>query len=219
MTDANFTPETCKSCHPVTVVGETEAGRAPALDTIMGPMSLDSYASCNGCHKAGGIAKVFSAIHTGYNKMIYTPAGVKYSEAITGSIDAVTIADNVLTIKFSATGSAGAFSAADIAPTLMVSLYGYDTKDFLVSNHGKTIDADRDGEFVVGAAGNSNARFTTVSAAPGSWVVTMDLSAWADKIADGSVKRAEVAFLPTLKDADGVILALNAPSRTFNLTD
>lgn len=227
MTDANFTIETCKSCHPVTGPADpadAEAGRAPALKAIWAAENVAWHTTemvCNQCHKNANTsgAPGFSTIHTGYNPMIYADAaGTKYSDLITGTIDAVSVSDNVLTISFSATGSAGAVSATDITPTLLVSLYGYDTKDFLVSNHGKTIDADRDGEFLVGAAGNSNARFTTVSAANGSWVVTMDLSAWADKIADGSVKRAEVSFLPTLKDADGVILALDAPSRTFNLT-
>jgi OmcA/MtrC family decaheme c-type cytochrome len=65
-------------------------------------------------------------------------------------------------------------------------------------------------------------RFTTVStptdtsASTGTWVVTANLSAWATRIADGSVRRAEIAVMPQLQQA-GVTLALNAPSRTFDL--
>jgi OmcA/MtrC family decaheme c-type cytochrome len=75
-----------------------------------------------------------------------------------------------------------------------------------------------------------NPRFTTVSAEGGSWEVTADLSLWADKIADGIIKRAEIGIMPELvlvvgevdDDANGenndIIVALNAPSRTFDLT-
>ncbi len=65
--------------------------------------------------------------------------------------------------------------------------------------------------------GEEHPRITTVSAADGKWEVTADLSAWADLIADGTVKRVEIAVMPTLVDANGVTLALNAPSRTFDL--
>ncbi len=214
-TDANFNLETCKSCHPVTGVGGTEAHRAPALATVI-PHGIPFDEICNTCHKAGGIAPEFKTIHTGYNKMIYADAvGTKYSAAITASIDSASLsAANVLTINFSAAGSAGGLNAANIVPTVMVGLYGYNTKDFLVSPHGKTIDTARDLEWAVGT---TNARFTTVSAANGSWVVTADLSKWADKIATGAVKRAEIAIMPTLKNTAGVTVALNAPSRTYNL--
>jgi mono/diheme cytochrome c family protein len=57
----------------------------------------------------------------------------------------------------------------------------------------------------------------TVSAADGKWEVTADLSSWAEMIADGTVKRVEIGVLPTLKNADELTLALNAPSRTFDL--
>ncbi len=67
------------------------------------------------------------------------------------------------------------------------------------------------------AVGEEHPRFTTVSAEGGSWEVIADLSAWADLIADGTVKRVEIAVMPALENADGVALALNAPSRTFDL--
>ncbi|MBU0673898.1 MAG: cytochrome c3 family protein [Proteobacteria bacterium] len=232
-TDANFTAETCKSCHPITGPADgTAANRAPALTTIWTDAGVDSFhsitATCNDCHKVGGSGKVFSAIHTGYNSMIYADtAGTKYSDAITASVDSASLSANVLTISFGATGSAGGLTAADITPTVLISLYGYDTKDFLVSCHGRSFDDNGDGsinssdnrdlEYAIGVAGDSTTRFSTVSNADGSWVVTADLTAWADLIADGSVKRAEIALQPTLIDANDVKVALDAPSRTFDI--
>ena len=48
-------------------------------------------------------------------------------------------------------------------------------------------------------------------------MVVADLSSWADMIASGAVRRVEIAVMPSLKNADGVQVALNAPSRTFDL--
>ena len=113
---------------------------------------------------------------------------------------------------------------ANISPTVMVGLYGWDTKDYIIGPHERLIDDNADGtidssdqrtlEYVVG---EEHPRFTTVAAAGGKWEVTADLSNWTDMIADGSVKRVEIGVLPALKNADDVMLALNAPSRTFDL--
>ncbi|MFH1560149.1 MAG: hypothetical protein ABID84_01885 [Chloroflexota bacterium] len=176
---------------------------------------------CTSCHAAAGIAPAFSEIHTGYDKVIYADAiGTKYSEVFTVAIDSVSFSANVLTINFSATktGAASSLDAADIAPTLLVALYGYDTKDFLAGPHRRTIDDSRDLETPVGLPDAGHPRITTVSAAGGSWVVTADLSTWADKIADGTVKRVEIGVEPALDHADGYEVALNAPSRTFDLS-
>jgi len=221
LTDANFVIETCKSCHPVNGPEEgTQANRAPALRSILPSihdnMDLNTVV-CTGCHsQAAGIGPVFSVIHSGYNKEIYADGnGTKYSQVFTATIDSASIAGNVLTIGFSATENPDlpGLAVTGIVPTVLVGLYGYDTKDFIVAPHGRTIDSSRDLEYVVGA---THPRMATVSAAGGSWVVTADLSSWAAKIADGSVKRAEIAILPDLK-VDGLTVALNAPSRTFDL--
>ncbi len=174
-------------------------------------------------------------IHSGYNSEIYSAAGERYSDLVTTTIDSASIANNVLDIKFSATGSAAdlGLAAKDIVPTVLVGLYGYDTHNFVVSPHNSDItEADgtksRNLEYVVGA---THPRFTTVAAADGSWEVTADISAWADKIADGSVKRLEIAVMPKLGkvvgevdsrengETDDLVLALNAPSKTFNIAD
>ncbi len=230
LTDANFRGKTCKSCHPVTGPAEgTEANRAPALKAIMpsplhNAMNLDTE-DCSRCHKGGGVPS-FSEIHSGYDKAIYTASGRKYSEAVVVTIDSASMAGNKLTFKFSAAESPdlAGLDVANIAPTVLVGLYGWDTKDYIIGPHERLTDDNADGkidskdqralEYVVGKV---HPRFTTVSAAGGSWEVTADLSTWADKIADGSVKRAEIAVMPALKTADGVTLALNSPSRTFDL--
>jgi len=230
LTDANFKLETCKSCHPVDGPAEgTEANRAPALTTVM-PHGID-IGKCSNCHKEGGLAPTFNEIHTGYDKHIYAANdGTRYSDVFTVSIDEASLTDNVLTIKFSATKNADVTTqeASDIIPTVLVGLYGYDTKDFIVSPHGRDEDRNRFLEFAVDGV-TTNPRFTVITAENGSWEVTADLSMWADMIADGTVKRAEIAVMPLLANVVGEIdshengetddtaFALIAPSRTFDL--
>jgi OmcA/MtrC family decaheme c-type cytochrome len=132
----------------------------------------------------------------------------------------------ILDIQFSAVESSDleGLDVADIAPTVLVGLYGYDTKDYIIGPHERLFDDNGDGTIdsndqrtLEYAVGEEHPRFTTVSAEGGSWEVTADLSAWTDLIADGTVKRVEIAVMPALQNADGVTLALNAPSRTFDL--
>lgn len=47
--------------------------------------------------------------------------------------------------------------------------------------------------------------------------MTVDSTEWTALFSAGTVKRIEIAILPTLKNGDGETLALNAPSRTFDL--
>lgn len=160
LTDNNFTLETCKSCHPVTGSAQAEKTQ-PALADII-PHTWTSSTVCSLCHTSGGsgIAPTFSTIHSGYDPVIYTSAGVKYSSAITVTINSVTRIDNThLSFAFTASGSAGGVSAAGITPTAMASYYGWDTKDFVGAAPAPTV--------------------TTVSA--GSWTATVNMSAVADK--------------------------------------
>jgi len=218
LTDANYKLETCKSCHPVTEPeGGTEPHRAPSLEAIM-PHSID-IGVCNNCHKEGGLAPQFKEVMTGYDPIIYADtSGTKWSEVFTASVDDASLEGNILTIKFSAKKNADitTLSAADIVPTVMVGLYGYDTKDFIVAAHGRDEDRNRLLEYAVDGE-TVNPRFTTISAADGNWEVTADLSMWADMIADGKIKRAEISVQPALSNSEGEIVALNAPSRTFDL--
>ena len=243
LSDANFTLETCKSCHPIT--GGTDYPDAQgnfavdtrdmALKTIWEKLGVSSFhvdasgnvtaTPCNNCHKdpaAGGIGKTFSQIHTGYDPKIYDTAGEKYADGIAVSIDSATYtaAANTIDIAFSATGSVGGLNATDIVPTVQVALYGYNTKDFIASNHDRDADGNRLGEFTLDGTSSSPYFSNPVIGGDGTWSVTYTLpSSWAAMIADGTVKRAEIAVLPSLENASGVTVGLNAPSKTLNLAD
>ena len=230
LTDANFKLETCQSCHPVAGPEEgTDPHRAPALETIM-PHDID-VGECNDCHSEGGDDPVFSEIHTGYDEHIYAADdGTRYSEVFSATVDAADFSDNILTIDFSVTKNIDLteLEPADVLPTVLVGLYGYDTKHFIVAAHGRDADDNRLLEFPIDGT-TTNPRFTVVSASGGSWEVTADLSMWADMIADGTIKRAEISVLPDLRivvgerdsrsngETDDTAFAVNAPSRTFDL--
>lgn len=224
---ANFTAETCISCHSADgIVAKMKAAPYPHTTLVADVNTLKST-NCMGCH--GAFAPSFKTIHTGgYDPKIYSATGVRYSTAILAKIDSATYdsATNVLDVKFSATGTAGSYKASDIKPTVIVGLYGYDTRDFIVAAHGTAADGKRNLEHVWG---DGNPRFTDVSGANGAWEVKVDLSLWKDMIGTGkSVKRLEVAVLPqvdhaVLKTVDRSgktvpdVLGLDAPSRTFDL--
>jgi len=93
-------------------------------------------------------------------------------------------------------------------------MYGWDTKDYIIGPHERDEDRVRFLEYDIG---EEHPRFTEVSASGGAWEVIADLSKWADLIADGTVKRVEIAVTPELENAAGVQVAINAPSRTFDL--
>ena len=232
--DNNFVGETCLSCHPVEGLGGTAEFKAPALQAIMpaafhgGSPPDTAYiktTACNGCHTAGGIAATarFFDLHNGYDTTIYAEPGIKYSEVFTASIDNASFAGNILTIGFSVTknlDNVTTLTPSDFVPHVMVGLYGWDTKDFYIGPHERDENRVRYLEFDVG---EDHPRLSTVSAGGGSWVVTADLSNWAGIIGDNNiVRRAEIGILPALENpalpAGDNVVAMNAPSRTFNLT-
>ncbi|MBA7469733.1 hypothetical protein ES707_05006 [subsurface metagenome] len=234
LTAENFNVATCKSCHPVT--GSEEYGTTEnALTTLLASASpihetMDIEATdCASCHGAGSAYGEFKDIHPGYDTMIYAAEDLKYSDAIVVTIDDVSVANDLVNVKFSATEATelAGFDVEDIAPTVLVGMYGWDTKDFIVGPHERLTDDNNDGdiskssgdyraaEYEVGD--DDHPRGTTVSAAGGSWEVTIDLSTWGDLITDGTVSRLEIAVLPELKDARARVIALDAPSRTFDL--
>ncbi len=238
LSDANFKIETCKSCHPMSGAVATEGEETLydttefALETIIPALDHEGMdlatENCAGCHGEGDEAPAFSEIHTGYNQVIYTDDGLKYSDAISITIDSAEFDGSNLNIQFSAGEDPDilGLDAADIAPTVMVGLYGYDTKDYIIGPHERLFDDNNDGEIsrasgdqraLEYAVGEEHPRFSTVSAGDGTWEVVADMSAWTDMITDGTVKRVEIAVMPALEDRSGVQLALNAPSRTFDL--
>ena len=250
LTDNNFVAETCKSCHPVTggtdTLGNNDKNdntalqftvdtrtknpllkQAPALKSILPSFHFSgnnvSLGDCVSCHPGQFITR---STHTGYDKVIYGVPGTKYSASIITTIDNVSYVDNTNTLKFgfSATGIQGvgfqAASSANIVPTILVGLYGFDTKDYLFGPHeSEGSPSKRLLEFstAIPAPSNNSTRITVVKGSGTSWNVTADLSTWKPWIDNNSVKRVEVAVLPTLKNADNVVVALNAPSKTFNL--
>jgi OmcA/MtrC family decaheme c-type cytochrome len=242
LTDANFKVSTCKSCHAVTGAKApvAKAGDTPAYDTtklalktilpeaIHGKMDLNTT-DCTTCHGEGKAAPSFKKIHTGYDTTIYNAAGVKYSDAVSVTIQSATFKDNKLSIKFSAAAKPGFKDidvTKDMSPTVMVGLYGWDTKDFVAGPHERSFDDNKDGkidandqrdlEYQVGAK-TPNPRYTVVSARDGQWEVVADLTPWANLLKDGTVTRAQVAVLPATANVTKTVVAIDATSRTFDL--
>ncbi len=102
---------------------------------------------CTTCHGEGKMAPGFKQIHSGYDKAIYTADGLRYSDAVTVTVDSASFDDNKLTFKFSAVESPDleGIDTTTITPTVMVGLYGYDTKDYIVGAHERLIDDNADG--------------------------------------------------------------------------
>jgi OmcA/MtrC family decaheme c-type cytochrome len=228
LADANYQDVTCKSCHAVdSLIAKMQTsrdGRSITLhdSTVVPALQLGNPVDCaTNCHGTGGSGPLLRSIHNGYNPRIYADAtGTRYSDAFTASVDAASFdaATNILTVSFSAAENPDipGLAVTDIVPTVVIGLYGYDTKDFIVAAHGRDADRNRLLEYPVDGT-TVNPRFTTLTAATGAWEITADLSMWADMITDGVIKRAELAVLPLLENADGDSVGLNAPSKTFDL--
>ena len=234
--NSNFTAETCKSCHPVdgvdawpAAVGDTEEGkyaqshRAPPLAYLWAKSTFPSHtieADCQACHGAGFSS--FADLHSGYDDVIYDDNGVRYADQYTVQIEDITMAGTELTIDFTANNT-------DIVPQVMVSLYGWSSKNFYIASH------DRDGSVLCGDRGcrmefrpdDTNPLFTEDPASvPGDWSVTVDLAAYVPTaqlpkdiptlIAEGDIKTAEVSIRPQLS-LDGEAVALEGVSKTFDL--
>ena len=238
----NYTAETCISCHAVDkLIEKMTTNRLGNPVTVHNafigtPASLKAT-TCNACHSpigyldpfgnpypSAGVGPEFTAIHTGYDPEIYTYDGanyVKYSAALEISIDSASWDPNtsVLTIGFIGTENiAGTgLGVTDIVPTILVGPYGYDTKQYIVYPHGRDADRNRLLEYVIGSGPHPRIAETAAST-PGDWEVTVDMSMWADMIADGTIRKVEIGVMPELDDANGNEVAMNAPSRTFDLT-
>jgi len=247
--DAQFTAETCTSCHaeqginawPALVdkeTGETiqaagdyyQPHRAPAIDYLWTQDGVEGFHSialdCRDCHKAGGVAKVFTEYHSGYDKTIYNAAGQKYADLHTVSIDQVTLSGNLLTVNFS--------GDAAISPELLVSLYGWDSKHFIIASHssdGSLLCTSRSGNpggcRMEYEPGDVSPLFTEDAASvPGDWMVTLDMAAYVPTavlpddiptlILNGDVKKVEVTVTPEMELGD-LELVLKAANKTFDL--
>ncbi len=244
ISDATFTAETCKSCHVIqgndAWPGEAYAQghRPPPFEYLWATNELQDYRAlhqqvlagpdpdCGICHATNGLASAFSVYHTGYDDHIYDDTGTKYAALNTVSIDAITVAGDLLTINFSANNVA-------IIPEVLVSFYGWDSKNFIVGSH------ERDGNTACSgyrpgckmeytpesSGGGANPLFAEDAASiPGAWMVTLDMSALQltktdlipQMILDGVIKMAEVTITPELV-VDDQDVVLTAAAETFDL--
>ncbi len=247
LTDANFTAATCKSCHPVQGIdaapGEdyAQAHRAPPIQYLWDESGFagihDINDNCSTCHSDPnvfpftGIAARFNEMHTGYDVNIYDATGQKYSDLYTVAIDNITMSGSTLTVNFSSSDPA-------IVPEVLVSLYGWDSKNFIVASHtsdgstnctgrsgapGWLQNGVRTGKF----GGSANPLFTEDAASvAGDWMVTVDLAAYVPTaflpediptmIANGTIKMAEITITPEL-ELGGTDVVLTAANETFDL--
>jgi OmcA/MtrC family decaheme c-type cytochrome len=264
LADASFTPETCLSCHPVNgtdawprndALGVPanedyyQGNRAPALAYLWADAGVASFhpatraailtTDCGECHRVGGVAEaqdgLFTDYHTGYDVNITDPSGVRYSDAYTVSIDAVSYdsVTGLITVDFSASDPA-------IVPELYISFYGWDSKNFIAAGHERDGNAACQGfrpgcqmEYTPeSSGGGANPIFTEDAASvPGDWRVTADPALWQltktddipTMIADGKIKRVEIMLAPELNLADlatpgpDLDVVLEGVSKTLNL--
>jgi OmcA/MtrC family decaheme c-type cytochrome len=229
--DANFTAQTCKSCHVENgvgawpeAVGATPAGlyaqdhRPPPMAYLWAKAGVEGFhdytLDCQQCHDGSVPAITFDQYHTGYDTQIYNAAGEKYSDLYYATIESVSMAGDVMTIRVTT-------SDAEVAPYLYVSLYGYDTKNFIVPSHDRD-SANLRLEFTLGS--DDNAIFTSDPANTATdFTVYVDLAAYGrtpsipELIADGTVKAAQVSVNPRVTLADGTRLALESANAPYDI--
>ena len=162
LADANFTAATCKSCHPVTGAKAAVAkeGDTPAWDTttlalktIMGekhpPMDLTRTPTAPPATRRAALRRRSTRSTRAITRPIYTADGMKYSDAISVTIGSATLKDNKLNVKFKAAVKPD-FKDIDVTkamtPTVLVGLYGWDTRDFVVGPHERSFDDNKDGK-------------------------------------------------------------------------
>jgi OmcA/MtrC family decaheme c-type cytochrome len=243
--DSNFTLATCKSCHvirgldswPDDGTGSAELynqpHRPPAFSYLwqrgadltfhLGLTPVDPDTDCTAaCH--GAIAPSFADYHTGYDPMIYDDAGNKYADTYTVSIDTVSYDDvnDTITVEYSA-------SDAAIVPELLVSFYGWDSKDFIVPSHWRDVSTACNGrgcrfEF---EPGDVNPLFTADNTvvAP-SYRTTANLSAFVAELTDDiptlidnmDVTKFEVTLTPYIDLGLADDVTLESVTATYDLT-
>ena len=247
LTDANFTADTCMSCHPLqginawpedvgaTLEGDyAQSHRAPPLEFLWARAGMDqpfhnATANCISCHSdpanppGTGFASTFDEYHSGYDTTIYDASGNRYADTYPVSIDSVTMAGNLLTINFS--------GDAAIVPEVLVSLYGWDSKNFIIPSHARDANAAEcpgshgNGCQMEYVPGDISPLWTTDTASvAGNWMVTVDFAAFQPTntddiptlIANGDVTMAEITIAPEL-DLGGTEVVLNAADATFDL--
>lgn len=223
----NFVVATCQSCHAIDNLNEKAKAKYASHPTLTA-----ASAACNtSCHQ-DGTGVEFDTIHTGYNSAIYKSTSttdlnalVKYADAISISFGTITYNSTAktLTFEFTLTDSSNVADMQTVVPTVIISGYGYNTKNFLVSGHSSN-NGSRVGEGALSTT-TAPANFSAISnptktAASTSWKATYNLSAldYTGLITSGAISKVEIGVMPKVVDADGNTVAASADSTTFNLS-
>ena len=105
LTDANFRKDVCETCHADVALTNTVV-KKPLKSVV--PHAIPT-AECNTCHKVGGIAPVFSAVHPGFDSTKYDSATAATNGKLryTYFIDSIVKDGNNLKITWGATDAAG----------------------------------------------------------------------------------------------------------------
>lgn len=245
LADENFTVETCKSCHviegenawPALVDEDTgeviqaagdyyQPHRPPPVSYLWANAGVDGFEfhnateDCTNCHKAeldGGFASTFAELHSGYDEYIYDANGDRYADTYTAQIDSVTYdADtDTLTVEYQT-------SDVDVVPELLVSFYGWDTKDFIVPSHWRDANSNRF-EF---EPGDDNPLFTAdATVLPPNYKTTANLSAFAAEVTADiptliesmDVSKIEVTITPYIDVGLDDEITLNGVTATYDL--
>ena len=240
--DSNFDLAFCKSCHVIegTDAWPADAGttmegmyaqpqRPPPMTFLWADAGVDNIhnvdMNCQNCHGTDGFSG-FADMHSGYDDHIYDENGVKFADMYPVVIDSITMAGDLMTIEFS--------SDPAVVPEVLVSFYGWDTKNFIVGSHERDANDACQGrspgckmEYVPESAGGSaNPLFVeNAGSVLGDWSVTLDTSALQlyktdsipEMIADGRIHKAEVSITPEL-EVDGEDVVLLAVGETYDIT-
>jgi hypothetical protein len=221
--DANFTYETCRSCHGVAKLQELADATWPTAH----PDVKTSTCLAAGCHanaagNNGGGAGSFAELHNnGYSKSVFTSSGVKYADEIQFAIDKTnsTLTGDKMHIVFTVDrGALTTIGYDTFVPSIYVAAYGYNTKDFLVSNHNKDANEKRLGEYTWG--GTTNPPYFTAAthtAGTNTWAIDYDITALTNEAPAGAINRIEIAIAPKVT-VSGTAIALSATSETYNIT-
>ena len=244
--NSNFRMETCQGCHVLEGINASPAyGAVPEGDYYQPHRAppfgylwrrgadltfhegLDLYnTDCTSCHGNPAVgAPEFADYHNGYDKYIYDANGVRYASTYTATIDGVTYDDvnDTLTVDYTV-------SDAAVIPELLVSFYGWDTKDFLVPSHWRDASLNCSGgtrgcrfEF---EPGDTNPLFTADAAvvAP-SYSTTVNLGAFVAELTDDiptlidnmDVTKIEVTLTPYIDVGLDDEITLNAVTATYDL--
>jgi len=205
LADANFTAETCKSCHPVQGIDAwpktfdaagdeilssrgnsvpekyAQPHRAPPLEYLWTILNVQGFhdpaQDCTVCHKPAADGGVAPVFAS-----FHTGYDPRISDP-TGQRYADLYTASIDQVTLSGNLLTINFSSSDPAmlPEVLVSFYGWDSKHFIVAAHtrdGSTACATR-GCRMEFEPGDTNALFTEDAASvPGNWMVTLDMAAY-----------------------------------------